>query len=203
MDIRAINQAIAPKREDLVDEAIHVLGGGYMAADISIPHPVAGVVTLMDILALPWIDGREPTLDDIRAAVVLLEMREDAVGLVMESTEAELPIKHLAGCCIHEFSDDETKLIGASISMSMSLAATGFNFFPKSSEPEANDLMFGSEFLASICRVMGEMGLQPEQAIWREPLARVGFVMAEYARANGAKNVGRENTLDWSKAWSK
>lgn len=199
-DINAINRAIAPKRADLIDEVLHVLGGGYMAADVSIPHPVAGVVTLMEIARLPWIDGRSPEPADILAAVVLLEMRDDAVGLVMQAITTDNPAEHLAEFCVHEFNDRETELVGSSISRSMNLAAVGFNFFPKDRNDKP-EIAFGSEFIAGICRVYGELGVPPDVAIWEEPLARVGFIMAAVAKAGGVKNIGRENTLDWDQAW--
>ena len=201
MDIGRLNSALSPPRETLADEALHMLGAGYMVADVSVPCPVAGVLSLFDILDLPWIRGREPALMEVKAAMVIMEMRRDAVGLVMEAATSPEPVSHVAALSPHIVTDEELALLGNAITESMSIAATGFNFFPKDTPEEHESLSFGAEFLAAVCRVFGELGVSPEVALWEEPLARVGFLMAAVARGNGMKNIGRENTLDWGKAW--
>lgn len=199
--IAAVNEAVRPKREDLCLEALHTLGGGYQFAERPLPHPVPGTVCLMDILGLPWIKGEK--IDDIhiRAAKVLLEYREDAVGIVMEAVNCADPVDSVAKMDTGNLNDTEIAIAGKVIDDSMRFAATGFNFFPKGAEESGSDLSFGSEFIAGICRVLGELSVPPFRAIWREPLARVGFIMATVAKANGVKSIGRENTLDWEKAW--
>ena len=201
MDTSGLNDLIKPPRETLVLESLHFLGAGYECAGAKIPCPVPGVVCLMDILRLPWVTGGVPSDSDILAAQVLLELRRDAVGIVVNAQHAESPVEYVANHCPHEFTDHEIGVIGGSISESMKTASAGFNFFPRQNdEGEEGEMVFGAEFLAGVCRVYGDFGVPPERAIWHEPLARVGFAMATAAKANGAKNIGRENTLDWEKA---
>ncbi len=201
MDLNAINEAVRPPRETLVDETLHFLGAAYMVSDITVRPPTAGVVALMDIVKLAWITGESPSHDDARAALLLMDMRDDAVGLVMDACYSTEPKKHLAGLAPYtDITEEELSVLSASITTSMSIAATGFNFFPRTGEAK-EDMSFGAEFLAAVCRVYGELGLPPEKALWDEPLTRVGFVMAAVAKSNGMKNIGRENTLDWDKAW--
>jgi len=199
LDVAAINEALAPKRDALIFEGLHVAGAGFAVGETSIKPPVAGSLTLMEAVGLPWARGEgKATEDDVRAAVVILNLREDAAGLVMQAVGQGYGAVAVAAYCLDEIDMDAAR---DSITAYFSIAVTGFNYLPKPKEKKSDAPMFQADFLAVVMRIMGGLSVPPFRAIWREPLARVGFLLAYTAIANGEKNVGRFNTLDWSKAW--
>ncbi len=199
MDIAAINEALAPSRDQLAMEGLHFLGAGFELGDNPIPPPVAGSLTLLECIKSPWAVGgsSDATENDVMAALAILDLRENGVGLVMEAIATDDPAEQMARYCLIEceWKDAET-----AINSYFQIAKIGFNFFPAGGA-DSSEFCFGAEYLAAICRVMGEHGIAPYDAIWREPLARLAFMLPSIAKATGAKNIGRENTLDWERAW--
>lgn len=200
-------QAVAPTADRLIMEGLGYAGSAFAVGDTVIPCPVAGTLTLMEALGLPWVCGGVPTLEDCKAAYVLLESREDACGLVMAVRGTEDAV----GVVASAFPEDlDAEGVGQAVTAYMDIAMTGFNYMPKGKhEEDPGDpdnvpevelkAVFQADFLAVVTRVMGSLGVQPFDAMWREPLVRIGFCVAYNAIGNGAKNIGRHNTLDWSK----
>lgn len=177
--VDALNTGYSHSERDA--ETYAFMGGDLHYENIVIPQPVAGIIPLLEQHDSPYLNGELGSKEDLALAVYFLVNREKAIANVEDIIDLTGAISDIDGL---------SNVILGMFSRSMA----GFSMIPSSGDPtETNQRHFDAEWLAmivsSVCTITNKTDFE---AIWRVPLTAVGFYVAQNAKNNGVKGVGRE-----------
>ncbi len=207
-DLEAIEQKLKPPdKADLSDEALAFMGARITVNDAPVPLPTAGGLSLLEMIDSPYAIGGQAGPDSARAALFVFTLGEAALGVVQHAVLTPDP-KALIQQAADEFcqskglsTPDAGEILDAQYRKQFGHAKTAFNFFPaKGGEGDDTPLVFGAEWLSAIVHAASLCGIPRRDALWEVPLVTIAFLRVQIARYEGAKNVDRSNTLDWSEA---
>jgi hypothetical protein len=171
-------------------ETFASLGGAFRIGKLTVPYPCPGVFSLLEIWGSPFLSSlpvEEITIEDFYKALWLLTERENAL-----SADIDLkPIEAQTG----PLSPDYLLAIAKEIKTVFNLSYTGFELLPGSGETsDKNERIFDALWLAGIVSKVHQITGRNEFYIkWRMPLAEIGFYIAQYAKENGEKGIGRRH----------
>lgn len=172
-------------------ETLAFLGGGVFVRKLRIPPPPPGVFSLLEICGSPFLQGVEAEqihIEDLYLALRIMTEREKAVSSKINFKKMSKKIGKLSiGDAL-----DAVRFVQDLFDF----VYRGFDLLPPSNEPAnkpVGERIFDAEWLAGIvAKVHGITGRTDFEIIWRIPLCSVGFYIAQYAKENGVKNVGRQ-----------
>ena len=206
-DLEAIEARLgAPTKSDLVAEAMDFLGAQYAVNSAPVPQPTPGALSLLEALNCAYAVGGPVTADDVRLCFFVCSLGYGALGAMRcADIEGDAPGKMRHAAYVHAkargiLSFEAISLAKECYDQHFTRAKNAFNFFPRQ-DPSDTPLVFGAEWLSAVAHVCAQYGIAPHAAWWETPLVRVAFFHVQHARYEGAKNVSRANTLDWSKAF--
>ena len=196
----------APDKTALSDEALAFLGARFAVNDAPLPAPTAGGLSLLEMLDSPYAIGGASDPKTGLVAYFIFALGFAACGCVQHAMMTKDPAATIAAAADRFAAQKRVGTPAAAVLIERAyrkqfdMATTAFNFFPRIKGDDAPPLVFGAEWLAAIVHAASLCNIAPHAALWEMPLITLAFLRVQVARYDGAKNVDRSNTLNWSAA---
>lgn len=172
------------------EETLAFLGGACFVRKLHIPQPSPGVFALLEIVNSPFLRGELAeliTIEDLYIALRIMTEREKAIT-------SKVNLKKMARK-IGKLSPDQALTVVKEILELFSFSYKGFELLPKTAgDSDKNERIFDAEWMAGIVSKVHQATRKTDfEIIWRTPLCAIGFHIAQWAKENGTKNIGRQN----------